>query len=98
MDLGVGRVGGPGVVSERVEARSIDFYNITFEGGELAQVLVDGDGDTDLDLYVFDSEGNLVASDTDLTDVCLGSWLPGQDRDVPGRDPQPGLGLQRLRR
>ncbi|MEO0480739.1 MAG: hypothetical protein AAF196_14780 [Planctomycetota bacterium] len=74
----VGRVGGPGHVSERVEARGVDFYNITFEGGALAQVLVEGDGDTDLDLYVFDSEGNLVASDTDLTDVCLGSWVPGK--------------------
>ena len=35
-----------------------------------------GDGDTDLDLFVYDDQGNLVAFDDDLTDACVAFWLP----------------------
>ncbi len=71
-----GRAGGPGTQVDRVQARGTVVYEERFWGGELAQVLVEGDGDTDLDLYIYDEYGNLVASDTDYTDVCLGQWYP----------------------
>lgn len=72
-----GAVGGPKEnLNERVEARATDIYHVRFYGGELAEVLVTGDGDTDLDLFVYDEFGNLIASDTDLTDVCLAQWVP----------------------
>ena len=45
-------------------------------------VIVQGDGDTDLDCYLYDGAGRLVSSDTDLTDVCV---LPA-----------PGVGTHRL--
>lgn len=51
-------------------------FNWTFTGGELAEILFTGDGDTDLDFYVYDSRGNLIASDTDYTDVAGWSWVP----------------------
>ncbi len=47
-----------------------------FEGCETVQVFLAGDHDTDLDLYVFDEDGNLIASDTDATDTCFVSWTP----------------------
>lgn len=61
-----------------VNAYSKETFWVRFNGGELAWVGVTGDGDTDLDLYVYDSEGRQVASDTDVTDVCEVSWRPGQ--------------------
>lgn len=34
-------------------------------------VIVDGDGDTDLDCWVYDRFGTLLGSDTDGTDLCI---------------------------
>lgn len=51
------------------------FYR-TFDAYEWAEVTAIGDGDTDLDLYVYDQRGNLVAIDDDLTDYCVASWIP----------------------
>lgn len=57
-------------------AGTTDIYHIYFYGGELAEVLVIGDGDTDLDLVVYDEFGNVVASDLDFSDICLAQWVP----------------------
>ncbi|MDE5979168.1 MAG: hypothetical protein K2G84_03930 [Muribaculaceae bacterium] len=40
------------------------------------KLLLVGDGDTDLDLYVYDRNGNLVCSDTDFSDDCVAVWNP----------------------
>jgi hypothetical protein len=61
---------------DRVDARSMVSYRIAFRGGEVAEVIVNGDGDTDLDLYIYDQFGNLVALDDDRTDYCVARWLP----------------------
>lgn len=61
---------------DRVLAKDYDIYNISFRGGEPALVMVIGDGDTDLDLYVYDSNGNLVAYDDDYSDNCVCTWTP----------------------
>jgi len=53
-----------------------DVWKITFRGGELAQVTVIGDGDTDLDLYVYDENGNLIDSDEDPGDNCSCTFIP----------------------
>ena len=71
-----GATNGAGRKNETVNANDTDTYVITFNGGEPAMVVVSGDGDTDLDLYVYDENGNLVASDTDYTDDCIVSWSP----------------------
>jgi len=62
--------------NDSVNARTTDVYRIPFRGGEQAAVYVSGDGDTDLDLYVYDSNGNLIGSDTDYSDECLVTWTP----------------------
>ena len=38
--------------------------------------MVVGDGDTDLDVRVYDRFGQFVASDLDGTDTCLVEWRP----------------------
>ena len=71
-----GNVFGPSRTYEVVKANYTDTYKIGFVANSLAEIFVSGDGDTDLDLFVFDSNGNLIASDTDYTDDCYVSWIP----------------------
>lgn len=59
-----------------VLARRTDVYYHTFSRGAAAGVVVSGDGDTDLDCFVYDESGNLIDSDTDGTDDCILSWTP----------------------
>ena len=72
----LGRPQGPGRHVDRVAAGAIDTYNLQFIGGEVARVQVIGDGDTDLDLYIYDENGNLITKDDDNTDFCVVSWTP----------------------
>lgn len=69
-----GAVGGPRSTTDRVLANMTDIWEINFRGGELGSIRVDGDGDTDLDCYVYNSAGTLVAYDNDLTDYCILDW------------------------
>lgn len=71
-----GAVGGPKIQKERVLGKDVDSYKVKFWAKELAEVCVSGDGDTDLDLYVYDENGNLIESDTDYTDECVVRWVP----------------------
>ena len=71
-----GAVNGPSRTCDTVRAGDTDTYRISFVADYLAEILVSRDGDTDLDLYVYDSNGNLIASDTDYTDDCYVSWVP----------------------
>lgn len=71
-----GRVGGPLRTTDRVLAGYTDTWTIRFRGGEPAYVVVSGDGDTDLDLYVYDENGNFITSDTDRTDDCVVAFNP----------------------
>jgi hypothetical protein len=53
-----------------------DVYRLVFPAGEVAAVTVTGDGDSDLDLYVRDEFGNLVAFDDGSTDLCIVRFCP----------------------
>ena len=71
-----GRVDGPTTHYDRVAAYRSDVYWVRFRGGEFAAINVSGDATTDLDLYVYDANGNLIEFDEDATDECLVSWTP----------------------
>jgi hypothetical protein len=71
-----GNKAGPQVLSTRVEARKSDNYAVTLIAGEETRVLVTGDGDTDLDCYLSDENGNVVARDIDKGDTCLLTMTP----------------------
>ncbi len=71
-----GAAEGPVSHYARVRAKSTDIWRIRFRGGEAAYVVVSGDGDTDLDLYIFDENGNLITSDTNYSDHCTCSFTP----------------------
>ena len=71
-----GAMGGPKYAYGTVYAHSYTYYSQKFWANELAEIVVSGDGDTDLDLYVYDENGNLIASDTDYTDDCYVRFYP----------------------
>lgn len=71
-----GAVGGAKRNLEQVKAKATDFYKVDFKGGEQGIVIISGDGSTDLDLYIYDEKGNLVASDTDGMDDCNVRFYP----------------------
>lgn len=71
-----GRVGGPGEKYAFVWGNGTEYYTVNFIEGQLAEIVVRGDGDTDLDLYVYDSNDHLIAQDADYTDRCYVSWVP----------------------
>lgn len=71
-----GAVNGPSRNYDAVNGNSTDTYQISFIANVLAEILVSGDGDTDLDLYVYDSNGNLIAYDESYSDDCYVRWVP----------------------
>ena len=71
-----GAVNGPHIHYDRVNAHSTDTYTISFRGNELAEVMVIGDGDTDLDLYIYDENMNFITKDDDYSDNCIVSFNP----------------------
>ena len=71
-----GSVNGPSRHYDAINGQSTDTYQISFIANVLAEILVSGDGDTDLDLYVYDSNGNLIAYDESYSDDCYVRWVP----------------------
>ena len=67
---------GPQSGTDSVLAYDTDVYRIQFAGGRLAEVMLSGDGDTDLDLFVYDEYGNEVCSDLSIDDQEYCSWRP----------------------
>ena len=71
-----GAVGGPKYAVSSVNAHGTHVYRVNFRAGETGIVTVVGDGDTDLDLYVYDQNGNLIDKDVDYTDNCVCTFVP----------------------
>lgn len=71
-----GRVEGPLYHVGRAERRTRHWYTLNFRGGEPAVISVTGDGDTDIDLYVYDQNGNQICRDLGLTDRARCQWTP----------------------
>jgi hypothetical protein len=62
----------------RVRAKDERVYKVTFRQGERAEVAVMGQGTTDVDLFIYDESGRLVAADEADTDFCLCRWYPAK--------------------
>ncbi len=71
-----GAVGGPKYTQTYVYAYATDSYTVRFYRNQLAEVAISGDGDTDLDLYIYDENGNLIDSDVDYSDDCYVRCTP----------------------
>ena len=85
-----GRVRGAFVHYDRVFTRDTDVYREVYRAREFAEICLVGDGDTDLDLYIYDEYGNLICSSTGYFRsrvLQLDAALAGRIRD---RDRKPG--------
>ena len=71
-----GALGGAIYTSRRVQANFSYSFTVSFAGGRYAEIRIVGDGDTDLDFYVYDQYGYLVGSDEDYTDRAYFTWYP----------------------
>ena len=71
-----GAIGEEKYSLDMIKSYSTDTYKVIFKENKKAVVQVKGVGITDLDLYVYDKNGNLVASDTSDSDNCECSWIP----------------------
>jgi len=71
-----GAQGGPRQQYDKIGAGGTIVYNVTFNANQIAEVLVCGDGDTDLDLYIYDLNGNLIVYDEGYSDDCYVRFLP----------------------
>jgi hypothetical protein len=69
---------GPITSFQEVTSGHEDKFNNTFKGGETATVLITGNGDSNLDLYVFDDKGQRVCASERLDDIEVCRWQPGQ--------------------
>lgn len=56
----------------------LDTYPVVeFLGGEYAEVYVEAKGATDLNLAIYDAQGRLVCSDSDISHIAYCGWRPG---------------------
>ena len=82
-DVPRGSARGPRQLYGRVAGAEKREHVVEFRGREPAVVYVSGDGDSDLDVFVYDGAGQLVASATGPRDECIVRWTP--DRQLPFR-------------
>lgn len=68
-----GDVAGAGCYNDRVWSGYTDTWTITFTAGS-NYIDLSGDGDTDLDLYVYDSNGRLICAGESYYDDEFCSW------------------------
>lgn len=54
------------------------YPSIEFRGGEYAEVYVEAKAATNLNLTVWDDQGRLVCSDTDMSHIAYCGWTPAQ--------------------
>ena len=59
-----------------VRGNSTDIISVTFRAREIAAVSIVGDGDSDLDLYVYDKSGNEVCASVSFGDEQKCTWIP----------------------
>lgn len=71
-----GAVGGAQVLSDMVYSNGEQMYFCDFYAHQVAMVALVGDGDSDLDLFIYDQNMNLVTEDAGYDFDCLCTWTP----------------------
>ncbi|MDR3153750.1 MAG: hypothetical protein LBW85_05625 [Deltaproteobacteria bacterium] len=65
----------------RVNPYDTDNHTVRYRGGEIALATAIASGDYDIDLYVYNGDGQLVAYDNDSTSIGTCAWVPSYTRD-----------------
>ncbi len=69
-------VGGPAQTVDVIDGYSRETYTVRCWADEMTWITVDGDGSSDLDLYLYDENGNLIDSDLGYSDYGVVSVNP----------------------
>jgi hypothetical protein len=75
-------IGGSAAAYDVVDARTVAEYTVNLRGQQTTYIAVYGDGDTDLDLFVYDGRGNLIAYDTTYSGNGFVTLVPRYDGPV----------------
>ena len=67
---------GPGTAVVNLGPYASKDYQETFVGGQVAKVSIAGTGATDVDVFVYDMNGQLVVQGIGLTDIEIISFVP----------------------
>lgn len=71
---------GPVYSIVEIRAKGQDVYaDVPFDGGQYAEIYVEGAAGIDLNLLVHDSKNRLVCSDTDISAIAYCGWRPASD-------------------
>jgi hypothetical protein len=73
---GRGASGGPKSTRTVVNSQGTDQFRISFDAGQPAMVAISGDGDSRLDLFVYDENGNRICSQVGPGDDAACRWTP----------------------
>jgi hypothetical protein len=72
-----GVIDGPLYSIIKIKSGGNDTYkSLPFEGGKYAEIYIEGNGNSDLNLFVYDDQNRLVCSDTDASDIAYCGWRP----------------------
>ena len=72
-----GKRDGPAYTIATVKPGGATQYkDFQFDINKYAEIYVEGSGETNLDLYVYDANGKLICSDTDKSDINYCGWTP----------------------
>lgn len=71
---GLGTVAGAQTRYDLVAGLDFDRWIVCRAAGDVTTVVMDGDGDTDLDLFVYDANGNRIVADTRSSDYGEVRW------------------------
>lgn len=52
------------------------YFDMRFEGGAYAEVYLEGRDQTDIDMFVYNENGDLICAQTDPSPISLCSWTP----------------------
>ncbi|MEM6305208.1 MAG: hypothetical protein AAF744_10830 [Pseudomonadota bacterium] len=72
-----GLIDGAIISKSQVAPRGSRSYSrMVFEGGKFAEIYSEGRGEENLDMFVYDSRGAVVCSQTDQSPISLCGWTP----------------------
>lgn len=76
-----GLVSGPTIKIDHFPSMTKTNYTITLKGEEVASIVIKGNERSDLDCFLYDKNNDLIAKDTNRTDVCIMRIIPGVTGD-----------------
>jgi hypothetical protein len=76
MPISAGRSSGKATIESVIKPNATESYTDKYDGDKPAQIILVGEHTTDIDCYVYYTNGSLVGSDIKPGDSCNVNWVP----------------------